>query len=138
MPYHLDLSIYVHMDTLTCILPDHSIGWSNEGEELWEYLMEVAPTLPLKGFHVFSHRVDDCGERKDWLKENLSEVMYKDSLIFSEDNVHTKANALSILIDGHKGTVEKWREHRGLAVHHKTPQETIEELTDFGICVERY
>lgn len=101
-----------------------NLPWTKDGKMLWEFLSQFDP-------YILSAPVDkDCIEGKiEWIKNNISIpnnkiIITKQKYLFAVN----KDNSPNVLIDDFSRYIIPWKKSGGIAVHHKSTNQTIKQL----------
>lgn len=98
--------------------------WMKDGKDLWNFIKEYNPiVLSSPGTHKTDNIIDG---KKEWVKVELGEKV--PAII--EKLKYKYAAPNHILIDDDKRNIDMWEEKGGIAILHKSAEDTIKQIQD--------
>jgi 5'(3')-deoxyribonucleotidase len=98
-----------------------NLSWTKDGKKLWNYIEKYNPEI----LSTPSRQNDSRIGKHDWVKKELPGVHL---ILRSAKNKKEFASPDSILIDDRDSNIEDWKNSGGIAIHHKSTENTIKEL----------
>lgn len=103
-----------------------NLEWMPDGRALWDYIKKYSPDLLSSPSRENSSRV---GKNK-WVQRELPGVHL---ILRSSDKKQEFATPESILIDDREQNIQQWRQAGGIAIHHTSANDTIEQLKQLNL-----
>jgi len=103
-----------------------NLDWTKDGKKLWKYIEKYKPDI----LSAPSRENDSRVGKHDWVKRELP-----DAHLILRSMQHKKDFAApdAVLIDDNGDNIKGWKEAGGVAIHHKSAEDTIEKLKKLGI-----
>ena len=94
-----------------------NMDWTPDGKKLWDYIKKYNPILLTTPAYSVPHCVED---KQAWVKREIG-----DAEVIISTKKETYADEYSILIDDMKKNTMPWEEAGGIAILHKSADDTI-------------
>lgn len=92
---------------------------------LWDYIKKYDPVI----LSATGHLKAAAHEKREWVRRHLGDDAANRALFVTSANDKSQyATTSSILIDDRKKAIEPWLESGGIAVHHISATDSIEQL----------
>jgi len=103
-----------------------NLEWMKDGKKLWKYIEKYNPDI----LSAPSKENDSRVAKHDWVKRELPDAHL---ILRSMEHKKDFASPEAILIDDNEDNVNDWKEAGGIAIHHKSTEETIKKLKKLGL-----
>lgn len=103
-----------------------NLDWTPDGKVLWNYIKKYDPEL----LSSPSRQVDSRVGKSAWVNRELPGVHL---ILRSAHRKQEFAEPNAILIDDRKSNVDEWSAAGGIAIFHKSAQDTIQQLKKLGL-----
>ncbi len=108
-----------------------NLPWIPGGREIWDSIKQHNPTILTSPMDQNGHQESIFGKQK-WIKRELG-LGTSERVIFSHDKYEhaVKGVTIGVLIDDYDKNINLFREHGGIAIHHKNNlSNTLNALED--------
>lgn len=108
--------------------------WLGDGKKLWNYIEKYNPVILSSVGNSLTSKLGRNGTqgKKEWLKRELGQKT-ADYAIITAGKKYEFAKPGSILIDDSEKHIKEFKEKGGLAILHKSADETIKQLKKLGL-----
>jgi len=103
-----------------------NLEWLPDGKEMWSYIEKYKPDILSAPSRENASRVG----KFDWVKRELPGVRL---ILRTMKNKKEFASPNSILIDDNISNITDWKNAGGIAIHHKSADDTIKKLKKLGL-----
>lgn len=103
-----------------------NLEWMPDGKNIWSYIEKYNPDI----LSAPSREDDSRIGKFDWVKRELPGVRL---ILRTMKNKKEFASPNSILIDDNEININDWKNAGGIAIHHKSANETIKQLKKLGM-----
>jgi hypothetical protein len=110
-----------------------NIPLKHDARKLWNFLMRTRLPVEVLSAPSVSDRERAIAQKSEWVRQHLCTEV---PLNFREGaQKHEFAAPDAILIDDWDSNVRRWAKAGGIAILHRTAEDTIAQLRALGICV---
>ena len=103
-----------------------NLHWTKDGKKLWDYIKKYNPVV----LSSPSRQNDSRVAKHDWIERELPGTHL---ILRTAENKKEFAAPDSILIDNLYKNIDNWEKAGGIAIHHKSADDTIKQLKKLSL-----
>jgi len=112
-----------------------NLPWMTDGKSLWKYISNPKYKVEILSAHTTTWQPSSKADKLKWIEKNLKPKPHFSNVVLrpQKKDFATTNGKPNILIDDWKKNIQEWTAVGGIAIYHKSANQTIAELKKLGL-----